>query len=113
MAQCQKSFFDVLYRAKQRQCRRDRCRQEQLGNAPSHEGDGELVLKLSIQFSGGMLRHQFHAFRLGKGEGCQRGDDVPARSVVHHHRVLGSVINLYILYAVLRTQIVFQYIRLR
>ena len=87
-------------------------RQEQLGDAPPHDGDSQLVLKLPVQCPGGMLRHQLHSLRLGEGECRQRGDNVLPFPAVHHHRVLRPVVDFDGAHAVHRQQIVLQHIRL-
>ena len=46
--QCRKPLPDVLYGAEQCQCRGDGRRQKQLGDAPPHDGNCQLVLKLPV-----------------------------------------------------------------
>ena len=46
--QCRKPLPDVLYGAEQCQRRGDGRRQEQFGDAPPHDGDRQLVLKLPV-----------------------------------------------------------------
>lgn len=110
--QCRKPLPDVLYGAEQCQRRGDGYRQEQLGDAPPHDGDSKLVLKLPVQCPGVMLRHQLHGLRLGEGETCQRTNYVSALRLIEHHGVLRPVVDLDRLHAVLGAQIVFQHIRL-
>ena len=106
------SLLDVLHRAENRQRRGDGHRQEQLGDAPPHDGHGQLVLKLPVQSAGGVLRHQIHSLGLGERESGQRGDDCAALRGIKHHGVLRPVIDLDLRYAGHIAQIVFQYVRL-
>ena len=110
--QCRKPLPDVLYGTEHRQRRGDGRRQEQLGDASAHNGNCQLVLKLPVQRTGGMLRHQLHGLRLGEGEACQRTEYAFTLRVIEHHRVLRPVVDPDLLYAVLGAQIVFQHIRL-
>ena len=112
MPQCRKPLPDVLYGAEQCQCRGDGRRQKQLGDASAHNGNCQLVLKLPVQRTGGMLRHQLHGLRLGEGENCQRTEYASTLRVIEHHRVLRPIVDLDRLHAVLGAQIVLQHIRL-
>ena len=110
--QCRKPLPDVLYGAEQCQRRGDGRRQKQLGDASAHNGNCQLILKLPVQCTGGVLRHQLHGLRLGEGEYCQRTEYASALRVIEHHCVLRPVVDPDLPYAVLGAQIVFQHIRL-